>query len=232
MPGFDYLTYTPGSSTPLNGQVIIQNDNDAILDYGGGWSVLVPRSVEFDDTLLYQGTAHWSRTVGDSVLFRFTGWHHNNGRSSHKLMHHFAGTSITVMGVSTPSEMNASLTFTLDGNKSLQTITQTNLTRTTIVRFFHARDLQPTQHALNINVTNIAAAGPIGIDFFAYSTSLSSLSEISTSATIHREKNLLVAMTGGIIGGLTFAVGLFFAWKRQRHRRFSHQFEMMAKDPS
>lgn len=227
MPGFDYLTYTPGSSTPLNEKVIIQNDDDAILDYGGNWSV------GFGDTLLYQGTAHWSRTVGDSVLFQFTGLHHN-GRSSYKLMLHVAGTSITVMGVSTPSEMNASLTFTLDGNRSLQMITQTNLTRTTIVRFFHARDLQPTQHALNINVTNISAAGPIGIDFFAYNTSFSSLAEISASyegATIHREKTFLLAMTVGIIGGLTFAVGLFFAWKWQRNRRFSHRFEMMVKDP-
>ena len=230
MPGFDYLTYTPGSSTPLNEQVIIQNDDDAVLDYGGDWSILEP--AEFDDTLLYQGTAHWSRTVGDSILFQFTGLHHN-GRSSHKLMHHFAGTSITVMGVSTPSEMNASLTFTLDGDKSLRTITQTNLTRTTTVRFIHATDLQPTQHVLRINVTNISTAGPIGIDFFAYNTSFSSLSEISASykgATIHRENILLVAMTGGIIGGLTFAVGLFFAWKRQRNRRFSHQFEM-TRDP-
>ena len=195
-----------------------------------------PGSAELDDTLLYKGTAHWSRTVGDTISYQFTGLQHDV-RSTHKLIHYFSGTSITVMGVSTPSEMNASLTFTLDGNTTLQMITQTNLTRTSTVRFFHGTDLEPTQHTLNINVTNISASGPIGIDFFAYNTSFSSLSQISASfegGTIPREKILFVMMTG-IIAGLSFALGFvicFSVWKRQRGKRFTHQFEMRAKGMS
>ncbi|KAF8733207.1 hypothetical protein AX14_004065 [Amanita brunnescens Koide BX004] len=219
LSAFDYLTYTAGPSTSLYEKIIIQNDNDAALNYRGDWSVQEPGSAELDDTLLYKGTAHWSRTVGDTISYQFT------------------GTSITVMGVSTPSEMNASLTFTLDGNTTLQMITQTNLTRTSTVRFFHGTDLEPTQHTLNINVTNISASGPIGIDFFAYNTSFSSLSQISASfegGTIPREKILFVMMTG-IIAGLSFALGFvicFSVWKRQRGKRFTHQFEMRAKGMS
>jgi len=207
-PGFDYLTYTAGPSTPLYQRTIIQNDDDAALAYGGHWSVLQPRAVTFDDTLLHQGTAHWSTTVGDTVSYRFT------------------GTSITVMGVSTPSEMNASLTFTLDGKTSLQTVSQTKLTRATAVRLFHAVDLNPAQHMLDINVMNVSGAGPIGINFFAYNTSLSEISGVTP-----KEKSL----SGGIIGGLIITVGLvicFFAWKWQQNRRIQHKFEMMAKDPS
>jgi len=130
------------------------------------------------------------------------------------------------MGVSTPSEMNASLTFTLDGKASLQTVSQTNLTRATTVRLFHAVDLNPAQHTLDINVMSVSAAGPIGIDFFAYNTSLSEIPDATP-----KEKSL----SGGIIGGLMIAVGLvicFFAWKWQQNRRIQHKFEMMAKDPS
>jgi hypothetical protein len=224
-PGFDYLTYTPSPSTSLYERTIIQNDDDAALDYGGHWSALQPVAVTFDDdTLLYQGTARWSTTVGDTVSYQFTGLHHNV-KCPHKLIRHFLGTSITVMGVSTPSEMNASLTFTLDGKTTLQTISQTNLTRATTVRLYRAVDLNATQHTLNVNVTNVSAAGPIGIDFFAYNASLSEISGVAP-----KEKSL----SGGIIGGLIIAVGLvicFFVWK-WRNRRIQHKFEMMAKDPS
>jgi hypothetical protein len=131
------------------------------------------------------------------------------------------------MGVSMPSEMNASLTFTLDGETSLQTVSQTNLTRATTVRLFHAVDLNPAQHTLDINVINVSGAGPIGINFFAYDASLSEI-----SGGTPKEKSL----SGGIIGGLMITVvGLvicFFAWKWQQNRRIQHKFEMMAKDPS
>ncbi|KAK2465333.1 hypothetical protein APHAL10511_002687 [Amanita phalloides] len=219
-PGLDYLTFTAGASTPLEGQIIIHSDDDKVLHYDGDWSTQQPESIEFDDTLLYQGTAHWSTTVGDSVSYSY-----------------FFGTSVTVMGISTPSEMNASLAFTVDGDTTMKTISQTNLDKATTVRLFSMTGLQPGRHSLGIKVMNISVRGPIGINFLAYSASYSRLSDVSGpydgSVVIPREKTQSIILTGAIIGGITLVVGLvicFFAWRRERNRQFPHKFNMMETD--
>lgn len=74
LPTFDYLTLSAGPSTPLQGRTIIVSDTDATVVYRGNWKADPPAPLQFDfSTALYQDTAHWSSTVGDSLEFHFIG---------------------------------------------------------------------------------------------------------------------------------------------------------------
>ncbi|KAF8631022.1 hypothetical protein AX15_002633 [Amanita polypyramis BW_CC] len=207
LPSFDYLTYTAGRSTPLNGKAIICDDSDATVNYDGYWTTMQPASVNLNGSVLYQNTAHWSTNAGD------------------RLSYQFIGTGVAVMGV---LGTNASLAFTLDGNITETTISRGSVTGTTAIQLFHATELQPRKHTLLINVTNVLVESPVGVDFLAYNASFSrSSTPYNGSISIPKEETLSIAMKCGIIGGITLLVGLvvcFFSWKWQRSRRFLHKF--------
>ena len=71
---FDYLIVEAGLSTPLQIRSIIVDDTDPGLAYGGSWSTQIP-SPMLDDfsTASFRDTMHWSKSVGDTLQFNFTG---------------------------------------------------------------------------------------------------------------------------------------------------------------
>lgn len=72
-PTFDYLTVTPGPSTPLSGKTLAVDDTDPSLIYSGKWET-TPHPIIFDySTSLYRNTTHWTSTIGDSLHFNFIG---------------------------------------------------------------------------------------------------------------------------------------------------------------
>ena len=75
-PAFDYLTVTAGPNTMLYGKTIAVDDNDKSIAFRGSWSQApqYPPSTPFDyTTRLYQNTAHWTSTIGDTMEFSFEG---------------------------------------------------------------------------------------------------------------------------------------------------------------
>ncbi|PFH54080.1 hypothetical protein AMATHDRAFT_53889 [Amanita thiersii Skay4041] len=215
-PAFDYLTYTASGSTKLKGRTIIHDDNDGTVAYGGNWTKQPPLPLAFDNsTGLYQNTAHWSTTVGDTVSYRFT------------------GTSVLVMGITTRSDVPASITFILDGVMMVNTITNSSLDGFPMTKLFHALDLDAKSHFLFINMTDVSPTRPIGIDFIAYNASFDSLGDIQTpldeGISIPEDKTQAVAIAGGVIGAAIFVAAIaicLFVWKRQRDQRQRRVFLM------
>ncbi|KAF8627451.1 hypothetical protein AX17_006265 [Amanita inopinata Kibby_2008] len=220
LPPFDYLTYTAGPSTPIKGRTIIHDDDDGTLVYNGHWTREPPVPVTLNNsTSLYQDTAHWSSTVGDSLLYKFM------------------GTSVLVMGVSIRSDANASLAFTLDGNSTVKTLSNSHLDGSPMAQLFHAYDLDVGPHTLFIDTVDVSVTQPVGIDFIAYNTSYSRLSDITTpfdnGITIPQERTQAVAIAGGVIGSGIFITAIaicLYVWRRQRDQQRRRAL-LMIKEP-
>lgn len=72
-PSFDYLTVTPGPSTPLSGKTLVVDDADPSFIYSGKWTTASnPSSFDYS-TSLYRNSTHWTSTVGDTLQFNFIG---------------------------------------------------------------------------------------------------------------------------------------------------------------
>jgi len=95
-----------------------------------------------------------------------------------------------------------------------------------MVELFHA-DMQPGDHTLIVNVTNIGGPQALGIDLITYNASfptLASLTGTSTPGPVRTEGHVNVGAKVGITIGivatllLTFAIG-FMYWRRERRNK-------------
>lgn len=73
-PTFDYLVVEAGHSTSLQSRTIIVDDTSPDLAYSGTWSTQNPSPSASDfSTASFRDTTHWSKNVGDTLQFNFTG---------------------------------------------------------------------------------------------------------------------------------------------------------------
>ncbi|KAF8967160.1 hypothetical protein BDZ97DRAFT_1656771 [Flammula alnicola] len=216
-PSFDYLTVTAGASSSLEGQTLAVDDSDKSVIYSGSWSNSPPTSMTFDpSTSLYGDTTYWSSTVGDSLQFQFT------------------GSSISVFGIVTnvSSTGNVTATYTIDGMSKAQSIPQGTLNSLPMVKLFHA-DLQPGEHTLSLNITDIQAPRAIGIDFFAYNASFNNIASTSSTARVSHALNAgsKVGIAFGVLAAIALLASLFtILWRRNFLRKSKNRKFMLSDD--
>ncbi|KAF9013284.1 hypothetical protein BDQ17DRAFT_1270841 [Cyathus striatus] len=207
-PEFDYLTVTPGSSTILTGKTIAVDDVDDTLTYQGAWSTETPSG--FNNTAkLFRTTAHWSSTVGDSVEL------------------YFGGSTVSVYGViiNGIAERNVSVMYTVNDIPFNSTVTNVTLDTLPMAQLFHL-DLEPGNHTLAINVTDISPSQAIGFDYITYSATFANISSIPTApqpsgaSDAQVRRSLRGALVGGVIGIVVLIAALVVGYivsKRSPH---------------
>lgn len=218
-PTFDYLTVTPGASTPLEGRTLAIDDEDNSIVYSGSWSSNPPVPLSFDyATSLYRNTAHWSSSVGDSFQFKFQ------------------GSSFSVFGIARniSSGGNITVTYTLDGASNVQSLPQGTLDSLPMVTLFHA-DVQPGLHTLIMNITDIHASQALGIDLITYNSSMNSIPSISTSnaSSSSARKSSGIPDAGskagvavGVLAGLALLASLLVVLRRRYIRTRNPKFPL------
>ncbi|KAF8798944.1 hypothetical protein BYT27DRAFT_7150508 [Phlegmacium glaucopus] len=207
-PSFDYLTVTPGPSTPLSGKTLAADDTDPSFIYSGKWKITPPNPIPFDySTSLYRNTTHWTSTIGDSLQFNFI------------------GTSISVFGIlaNISSGGNISATYTIDGVSKTLGIPNGTLDTLPMVQLFHS-DLQAGSHTLVVNITDIAAPRALGIDYITYNASSDTLPpaiiNAAPSPASNSKKEEIGLRVGAAIGAilclLLLSAFVAFLWRRRR----------------
>jgi len=208
-PAFDYLTVTAGPNTMLYGKTIAVDDNDKSITFRGSWSQAsqYPPSTPLDYAArLYQNTAHWTSTIGDTMEFAFQ------------------GSSLAVYGMVAYNETalrNFTADFIIDGVAQTRTpISNTTFPFLPMVELFRT-DLEDGNHTLLFNLTDIAGDRALGIDFVSYNASFDYLTPAPQS---HGEASWAPKL--GIALGSIAAVALFLTlgiviW--QRFRKDRHQ---------
>ncbi|KAJ7288333.1 hypothetical protein C8J57DRAFT_1214508 [Mycena rebaudengoi] len=157
-PSFDYLTITAGPSTQLLGETVIVDDAE-IEHYKGNWSTQVPPQFVPDrSSSMYLNTTHWTNTVGDTFTFEFT------------------GNSVAVFGVlpnmsRTPTELNSSATYTVDGISTVLPIPK-GMPHARPMTLFFQLDVAAGLHTFVFNVTEVAPSHIFGIDFVVYNSTV------------------------------------------------------------
>jgi hypothetical protein len=221
LPAFDYLTVTPGSSTPLEGQTLAVDDTDESIVYSGGWknSPSVPLSFDYSNSL-HRDTTQWSSSVGDSLQFQFE------------------GSSISVFGIATNISVgNIAANYTLDGVSKVQGLPQGALDSLPMVNLFHA-DVQPGVHTLIMNITHIQAPQTLGIDLITYNASFNSISSLSTTgrkSSDALDAGSKVGITIGVLACVALVASLVIflgrRYIRNRNTKFPeyHSLESAAK---
>lgn len=229
LPSFDYLTVTAGPSTPLRGQTLAVDDSDTSIVYSGNWSTTPPSSVVVDaSSPLYGNTAHWSSNIGNSLEFQFTGrllLQRND--IILQLIEIKIGSSISVYGILANLSTNENITaaYIIDGISKVQSIPQGTLNSLPMVELFHA-DVQPGDHTLFVNITEIQITQAIGIDFVAYNASFDTIAPASTasstSSALGSSRSLRVGAKVGISVGVLAAIMLatlcMVLWRRRSLR--------------
>jgi hypothetical protein len=229
LPSFDYLTVTAGPSTPLRGQTLAVDDSDTSIVYSGNWSTTPPSSVVVDaSSPLYGNTAHWTSNIGDSFEFQFTGrplLQRND--IILQLIEIKIGSSISVYGIlaNLSTIENITAAYILDGISKVQSIPQGTLNSLPMVELFHA-EVQPGEHTLLMNITEIQITQAIGIDFVAYNASFDSTAPASTasfpSSALGSSRSLRVGAKVGVSVGVLAAVILatlcMVLWRRRSLR--------------
>ncbi|TFK40784.1 hypothetical protein BDQ12DRAFT_648037 [Crucibulum laeve] len=205
VPMLDYLTVTPGPSTQLMGQSLVVDDSDDILTFSGKWSTSAPRGFPSNTTNnLYQGTSHWSSTVGDSFQFQF------------------AGTSVSLYGALFNAVIkNISLSFVINGVPIPTTISNSTLDTVPFVQLFHT-DLQTGNQTVVVNIMDISSEQAVGFDLITYNANFNNLASMPTfgpSAIIAARirKSHVGAICGGIVGLVLVIVALIVGFKMSRN---------------
>jgi len=199
-PSFDYLTVTPGPSTPLSGKTLAVDDADPSFIYSGKWTTTPPNPITFDySTSLYRNTAHWTSTIGDTLQFNFI------------------GTSISVFGIlaNISSGGNISATYTIDGESRTLGIPKGTLDMLPMVQLFHS-DLQAGNHTLVVNITDIAAPRALGVDLITYNASSDSLSPISSPSNKKNIGHQVGTVIGVISCLLLLSAFIAYLWRRRQ----------------
>ncbi|TFK64620.1 hypothetical protein BDN72DRAFT_901402 [Pluteus cervinus] len=208
----DYLTYTAGPSTPLNGHTLLVDDSDGAVEYRGSWSTKSPIPLSFDfSTSLYESTAHWSQAIGDAIEFNFI------------------GNSIAVYGIvanlTSSPQKNITTTYTIDGDSTERGIPAGTLEGLPKAALFSAHGLSDGQHTLTVNVSQIASPQALGFDFFMYNSTAADLQVVSAGSTSDDNAPLTASQSragviiGGVVGGLLLLGALVFAVSQWNKRR-------------
>ncbi|KAJ7471069.1 hypothetical protein FB451DRAFT_326599 [Mycena latifolia] len=240
----DYATVTAGPSTSLNGTTLIVDDDDPEITYAGDWTI----NTDFFTTghgqpsgLPFQNATHQSNTIGDSLTFQF------------------AGTSVAVRGVFQWNLIGSiAASFSVDGKSSSRTFsssTEAPFDDQPNFEFFNATGLQPGNHAMVINVTNVVGTQFLRLDYILYEPSFDTLAAkpnftspaSSSSATpsaapatapvlaSNPHHTNVKAIAGGVVGALVFLALLavaFMLWTRSRRRRVANAFQENGIFPS
>ncbi|KAJ6543581.1 hypothetical protein DFH09DRAFT_37784 [Mycena vulgaris] len=218
----DYVTVAAGPSTPLRGATLIVDDDDPELIYAGKWATntnFFTVGHGFPSGLPFQNSTHQSSTVGDSLAFQF------------------AGTSVEVHGVfqwNVTGSIAAS--FSVDGKPSglsFVSSTEASFDDQPNFEFFKATGLQPGNHTLVVNVTNVVGAQSLMLDYILYQPSFDTLASkpnfsaaSSPASASHSPQSNVKAIAGGVVGGLVLVLlGVaFLLWNRSRRRRAGFEF--------
>jgi len=215
LPSLDYLTVTAGPNTMLYGKTIAVDDNDKSVTFRGSWtpSSPYPPSSSFDYTSrLYENTAHWTSTVGDTMEFNFE------------------GSSVAVYGIvayNTTALRNITADFTVDGFTQTTTLSSKTLPYLPIVELFNAT-LRDGNHTLLFNLSDIQGERALGIDFIAYNASFDYITPASHESSPAWAPKLGIALAS--IAGFAFilTLGIIF-W--QRFRKDRHRGQKYAQTP-
>ena len=226
LPAFDYLSITAGPSTPLQGKTISVDDTDNALVYSGSWTKSSPYPVSFDYApTLYQNTSHWASKVGDTMQYQFEGSSHVEFSGCPNSDVVIIGTSVAIYGIvayNSTSPRNITASYNLDGVTQTRTISNTTMPYLPMAELFHA-DVQPGNHTLIFNITDIQGERALGIDFIAYNASFNALAPPPPSnadASVVPDWAPKVGISLAAIAGFAFflTIGLIF-WQRFRKDR-------------
>ncbi|KAF8195569.1 hypothetical protein BJ912DRAFT_957438 [Pholiota molesta] len=205
------LTYATASQKALpsfdylTGTTLAVDDSDTSIVYSGNWSTTPPSSVVVDaSSPLYGNTAHWPQIL--AILL---------------------SSSISVYGIlaNLSTIENITAAYILDGISKVQSIPQGTLNSLPMVELFHA-EVQPGEHTLLMNITEIQITQAIGIDFVAYNASFDSTAPASTasfpSSALGFSRSLRVGAKVGVSVGVLAAVILatlcMVLWRRRSLR--------------
>ncbi|KAJ7672733.1 hypothetical protein B0H17DRAFT_947594 [Mycena rosella] len=213
-PTFDYLTVAAGPSTQLFGRTVIVDDSENALEYSGGWSTQSETPLLLDrPSAVYQNTTHWSGSVGDTFSVQFN------------------GSSVSVYGVipNNTDSGNSSAAYIVDGVSTILPIPPSSNQVQPMVQLFHA-DLDAGTHTLVFNLTELAPAHVIGIDFVLYNSSVHNTAPIGSvhgpspvtagAASLKKTHHMrtIVGATLGSLAGVVLVGLLLFLYRRRRSR--------------
>jgi hypothetical protein len=208
-PALDYLTVTAGPNTMLYGKTIAVDDTDKSISFRGSWSQSsqYPPSTPVDYVArLYQNTAHWTSTIGDTMEFSFE------------------GNSLAIYGMVAYSAIalrNITTDFIIDGvAQTRTTISNKTSPYLPMVELFRA-DLGDGNHTLLFNLSDIDGDRALGIDFVTYNATFNYLTPASNSSPSWALKlGIALASIAGF--ALLLTLGIIF-WQRFRKDRHHGQ---------
>ncbi|KAJ7784535.1 hypothetical protein B0H16DRAFT_301472 [Mycena metata] len=208
-PAFDYLTVTASSTTQLLGRTVIVDDAD-ITQYSGQWStqLLTPLALS-RPSAIYKNTTHWSRTVGDSFTFQFTG--------------NSVAVYVVIPNSNDTATANSTISYSVDGVSTVVPLPSASTQVDVMTELFHA-DVAAGTHALVFNVTQLAPTHVFGVDFVLYNSTVdiappegSTVQDPLARHTNHTR--IIVGATIGSIAGLVLLGFLVCLYKRSRSRK-------------
>ncbi|KAG6908014.1 hypothetical protein DXG01_006481 [Tephrocybe rancida] len=159
----DYALVTPGSQTPLDGEILIVNDNDPLIVYSGLWvsdtsSLLIP-------------------VPGPVSLLNFVPVGGTTVKAEYSILEYtaqlsFTGSAVYVYGILDGSQTGGdllSVTFNLDGLDAIQVYNPAAQIQTNFL-WFSNDNMLSGDHTLRITPTNMNLI-PFVLDYVLYTAS-------------------------------------------------------------
>ncbi|KAG6827434.1 hypothetical protein H0H92_011813 [Tricholoma furcatifolium] len=213
----DYMLVTPGNETFLAGDPIVVDDTDPSIVYQGSWTS--------NNTLL----------TADGLVYRypFENAFHQTQDSQASVTFNFTGTAVGVYGVYDANTPFPQVTFTLDGQQTVASNTNTSQTDINYL-WYSGSSLSPTNHTLSIDFAGVDPIGRFSLDYIIYSPSFVQQQVNSTTTGVpdgssgsasasHPAKPhtvLIGALVGSIAGVLLLSL-LAFRFRKQIFPCFS-----------
>lgn len=227
-PSLDFAVVTVGNNSPLEGHVIIVDNEDPSITFEGDWQLnsTLSHSTQFPEGLAFHNSTQDSSAIGANLTFRFT------------------GKDLAIYGTYTDLGLLA-LTFTLDGDSLSKTYPVISTSpqsgqQQQNFQFTSFDFLEPGNHTLVVNITDCVNQ-TFSFDYLTFTPAFSTMATMpnltsvtgatgaSDSGSSHSAK--LSSRTGAIIGVLVgLAVLLncaFFArrrWKRNSRDSYIYPF--------
>ncbi|KAK0202459.1 hypothetical protein DFS33DRAFT_1230918, partial [Desarmillaria ectypa] len=159
----DYVLIEAGPSTPLANSTILVDDNSTEIRYSAGWN-RNNNSLDDANGVLYSffgGATMESAT--ENVSFSFE----------------FAGTAVYVYGIHKAVEGTGAVRFSVDDSAPLFALLDPPMKKEDTVNhlFFKNDELEPGNHTLMCNVTQVTGDQFFALDYIIYTPSFESLSD-------------------------------------------------------
>ncbi|KAG5648429.1 hypothetical protein DXG03_005003 [Asterophora parasitica] len=220
LPTLDYLIVKAGPSTPLQDRTIIVDDGSPSLTYAGDWTtdIVHPLANNFSTTA-FKSTIHWTKTVGDTLQFNFTG-------SAIAIFGTFVNHSQTL-------EQNFSAIYTIDGLSTTRYIPTGSLDGLPMARLFSV-DAPDGFHTFAINVTQITPPMAVGFDFLTYNASFANIASVDGHQTpMPASRNMKIpaaAIAATVIGMMALICTTLLVFLIHRKRRRVDDDQSMDKE--